>query len=139
MKKYKALLGLLPVAGFMVFFLFIKNPNMGGDGLAYLLPMHNLMNGFGYTFQGEPMLLLPPGYGILAYFVFLFIRDIEFSGMIVSVLAYLLLIPAVFIVSYYYVASRPQILSLWNDPDLAEDMGLRLLHNYPDVFQVYGK
>lgn len=98
-KEKVALLSLVVIAAIMNGFLLIRNPNIGGDALQYLLPIHNLMAGKGYTYCGSPELWMPPGYGIVSYILFLFIRDIELSGMLASALSYLLIIPT----TYYTV------------------------------------
>ncbi len=87
--------------------LFIRNPNFGGDSIQYLIPIHNFINGEGYTFFGTPELLMPPGYGILSFFIYLLIKNlnldprflIPFSGMIVSSLSYLISIILVFLIT----------------------------------------
>lgn len=71
-------------------------PNIGSDALLYLIPIHNLVAGKGYSYLGEPHVLMPPGYGVLAYAVFLAVRDIELSGMLVSAISAVLVIPVVF-------------------------------------------
>ncbi len=71
-------------------------PNIGSDSLLYLIPVHNLLAGNGYSYMGETQLLMPPGFGVLAYVVFLVVRDIELSGMLVSAISAVLTIPIVF-------------------------------------------
>jgi hypothetical protein len=66
---------------------------MESDSLRYLIPIHNLFDGKGYTFQGIPQILFPPGLGILAYPFFLVTGDIEYSGMLASLFCYVLIIP----------------------------------------------
>jgi 4-amino-4-deoxy-L-arabinose transferase-like glycosyltransferase len=92
-EEKRGILGLLFLASSMVVYLFVNNPNMTGDGIRYLLPIHNLMSGKGYTFHSSPMLLMPPGYGLLSYIVYLFTRDIEVAGMLVPAISYIFLIP----------------------------------------------
>ena len=111
MKKHRTLFGLLIIAGMMAFSLFFRNPHIGGDGLSYVLPMHNFVGGQGYILRGEPMLLFPPGYGVLAYIVFLFVRDIEFSAMLVSVIGYLLMITVVYAAAQYIFNKRTAFLA----------------------------
>lgn len=91
------LAGMLALAGALALPLFFKNPNLGSDSLRCLLPMHNFMAGQGYTTSGIPHLTYPPGFGILAYLVFLLCRDIEMSGMIVNLASYLLLAPLLYL------------------------------------------
>ena len=112
-KKYKnqnkrekiVLIALMVAALIMSAQLVLRNPHIGQDGLDYLLPIHNLIKGFGYTINSQPMLVMPPGYGILSYLVFSLVGDIELSGMLVSLLSYILIIPMVYYLSKY----------LWND------------------------
>jgi 4-amino-4-deoxy-L-arabinose transferase-like glycosyltransferase len=79
--------------------LALRNPNMGVDSLRHLVPLHNLAEGRGYTFDGKTELFMPPGYGAAAYALHFLLGDIERSGMGVSILAYLLLIPVMGAVS----------------------------------------
>lgn len=74
---------------------------MGVDGLRYLLPFHNFMEGKGYTLYGEPHLIMPPGYGLFAYLAYLLVHDIELSGILVSAIAYILLIPVSYFTTRY--------------------------------------
>jgi 4-amino-4-deoxy-L-arabinose transferase-like glycosyltransferase len=91
-----ALVGLMGLAALSAGIRVWREPNIGSDALLYLIPIHNLMAGKGYSYLGEPHLLMPPGYGLLAYVVFLAVRDIELSGMIVSAASAVLVIPVVF-------------------------------------------
>jgi hypothetical protein len=97
---------IIGVALFINITLLLRNPNIGGDGLRYMVPIHNFVNGQGYTLLGEVELWMSPGYGLLSYFVYLLIRGltqldvrsaIPLSGMLVSLLSYLLIIPLVFV------------------------------------------
>ena len=83
-----------------------REPNIGSDALLYLIPIHNLVAGQGYSYLGEPHLLMPPGYGLLAYVVFLVVRDVELSGMIVSAASAVLVIPIVFSIVTRLAAER---------------------------------
>lgn len=91
------LAGLVALAAALALPLFLNNPNVGSDSLRCLLPMHNFMAGQGYTISGAAHLTYPPGFGILAYLVFLLARDIEMSGMIVNLASYLLLTPLLYL------------------------------------------
>lgn len=91
------LAGLMALAAALALPLFLRNPNLGSDSLRCLLPMHNFMAGQGYTISGQAHVTYPPGFGILAYLVFLLARDIELSGMIVNLASYLLLPPLVYL------------------------------------------
>jgi 4-amino-4-deoxy-L-arabinose transferase-like glycosyltransferase len=73
-----------------------NNPNFGA--YAYYFPVHNFLNGNGYsvTLQGESS-FVPPGYGLLAYLFFLVIRDIELATMLVSAFSYVLSV----VLAYY--------------------------------------
>ncbi|PIE34910.1 hypothetical protein CSA56_06225 [candidate division KSB3 bacterium] len=77
-------------------YLFIKNPNFGGDAGRYIFPAYNFMHGKGYTLDGIVQ-FYPPGYGFITYFVSLLIPDLQKAGMLVSSGAYILSI----IVAYY--------------------------------------
>jgi len=107
----------------MVGFLFVKNPNMGNDGLHYHSVTHNFFMGNGWrNFMGtwSPV---EPGYGILSYLLYLVIGDIEYSGMLVSAIAYVLLIPLIYrtvdflfglktaILATFFVTFWPTLLS----------------------------
>ena len=88
--------GILALAAAMAVPLVLKNPNLGSDSLRCLLPLHNLMAGQGYSISGQTQITYPPGFGILAYLVFLLCRDIELSGMLVNLASYLLLPPLLY-------------------------------------------
>jgi hypothetical protein len=90
------LAGIMALAAFWAVPLVLHNPNMGSDSLRCLLPMHNFMAGKGYTLSGTAHVTYPPGFGILAYLVFLVNRDIELSGMLVNLASYLLLPPLLY-------------------------------------------
>ena len=94
------------VASFININLLLRNPNIGDDGLQYLIPIHSFVNGQGYTLMGEVELWMSPGYGLLSYFAYLVIENltsldarstIPLSGMLVSSVSYLLTIPLVFV------------------------------------------
>jgi 4-amino-4-deoxy-L-arabinose transferase-like glycosyltransferase len=91
--------------------LVLRNPHIGQDGLDYLLPLHNFLKGLGYTINGQPMLVMPPGYGILSFVVFFIVSDIELSGMLVSLLSYILIIPTAYYLSKYLWNGSTAILS----------------------------
>ncbi len=78
-----------------------KPAMMGCDSVGYLLPIHSLVQGNGYTVDGRYETIFPPGLGILSYLAYQFCHDIELSGAMVSAFSYLLLIPTVF-----YLARR---------------------------------
>ncbi|GAB4339735.1 MAG: hypothetical protein Kow0099_15110 [Candidatus Abyssubacteria bacterium] len=115
---------LMVVAAGMVGYLMIRNPNMGGDALRSLLPIHNLIAGKGYTYLGEPQLFMPPGYGVLAYPFYVLTGDIEWSGMLCSAVSYLMIIATSFYVARFlfgrgagllasfFVAFCPTLISL---------------------------
>ena len=94
------LCGLLLIAILISIYLCLKNPNIGGDALRYLYPIHNLLEGNGYTYMGKHEVLFSPGMGITALVPYLFLKDIEFSGMAVSAISYLLSI----ILVYKYIS-----------------------------------
>ncbi|MFC1567062.1 ArnT family glycosyltransferase [bacterium] len=97
--KNNYLIILLTIAGILNCFLVIRNPNIGGDSLRLLIPIHNLFKGFGYTYLGNVEYFMPPGYGILSYLIFLITSDVEFSAMLVSSSAFLLIIIVSFKIS----------------------------------------
>lgn len=90
------LAGMVILAAALALPLFLHNPNLGSDSLRCLLPVHNFMAGQGYTMHGAPHVTYPPGFGILAYLVFLLTRDIELSGMIVNLASFALLPPLLY-------------------------------------------
>lgn len=68
--------------------LIAKYPNIGGDSLKFLLPIHHLFAGDGYSFGQDTEVLFSPGYGILSYVIYIFINDIEYSAMLMSGISY---------------------------------------------------
>jgi hypothetical protein len=77
-------------------YLFMKNPNIGGFALEQHSAVHNLLEGNGWTDFNGTWAMVEPGYGILSYIFYLLVGDIEYAGMLVSSVAYLLLIPTVY-------------------------------------------
>ena len=111
LKPHQFFIPLLLCAALMNGFLFVNNPNMGGDAMLYHSAFHNLMSGIGwYEFDGS-WAQVDPGYGMLSYLFFLIFRDIEFSGMIVSSLAYLLMIPTVFCTAHSMFGKKVAFLA----------------------------
>lgn len=110
-KEKVALLSLVVLAAIMNGFLMIRNPNVGGDALHYLLPIHNLVAGKGYTYGGSPELFYPPGYGIVSYILFLTVKDIELSGMLASALSSLLIIPTTYYTVRFLFGKQYAVLS----------------------------
>lgn len=116
--------GLTSLALAMGIFRFWNNPGMEGDSLQYLIPIHNLIQGKGYTLGGMPELMFPPGLGILAYPFFLVTGDIEYSGMLASLFCYVLIIPTTYhialklfdrrcaAVSAFFVVTTPKLLQM---------------------------
>ncbi len=108
------LIPLMIVAAIMNGFLFVRNPNMGADALFYHSAAHNFFGGHGWTHFAGSWAKQEPGYGILSYLIFLVIRDIEYSGMLVSAIAYLLMIPTVWNISNFLFGKRSAMLvSFW--------------------------
>ncbi|MBF0166112.1 MAG: glycosyltransferase family 39 protein [Alphaproteobacteria bacterium] len=70
----------------------VTSPNFGGDTTGYLLPIHNFLNGGGYS--RLPGLSLethvPPGFGILALPFYWLVHDVELSGMLVVSISFAL-------------------------------------------------
>ena len=74
-----------------------RNPNVTGDGLQYTTVVFNWLQGHGYRNLPNMTWLAEPGYGLLTYGIYLIVRDAELAGMLVSLIAYVLLIPAVYV------------------------------------------
>ncbi len=91
--------------------LLVNNPNMELDALGYLLPIHNFVAGKGYTYRGSPHIFYPPGYGVLSYIIFLFVKDIELSGMLASAFCYLLSIPTTYYIAKFLFDTRCAMLA----------------------------
>ncbi|MFC1834165.1 ArnT family glycosyltransferase [Thermodesulfobacteriota bacterium] len=109
-----ALLAGLIISGMaMSVYLCNTNPIFYSDSVHYLIPIHNLMAGEGYTYRGHPEVLFPPGYGLVSYVFFLFVGDMEYSGLIVSALAYVSVILVAFIVSNYLFGPREGLIAAW--------------------------
>ena len=68
----------------------------GVDGVGYAISGRNLLSGLGYSYQGSPQLANPPFYSILIGISWLLIRNLEFSGQIVSVISGSLLVIPIF-------------------------------------------
>ena len=79
----------------------VNNPTFGADTAGLILPAHNWLAGDGYTKWGGEVLetQLPPGIGILAYPFYLLSGSIEYSGSILSVTSYVVLIPLIYFAS----------------------------------------
>ncbi len=108
------LIPLMIVAAVINGFLFIRNPNMGADALFYHSAAHNFFDGQGWINFTGSWAKQEPGYGFLSYLIFFIVRDIEYSGMLVSSIAYLLLIPTVWSVANFLFGKRSAMLaSFW--------------------------
>lgn len=94
----------------MVSYLCFRNPNIGGDAIRYLFPIHNLLAGKGYTCMGDYEVLFSPGMGLTAMIPYLFLRDIEFSGMAVSALFYLATVVLVYVYTSRLISRRASLL-----------------------------
>ena len=90
------LLSLMCCAAIMSFNLIQRNPNVTGDGLQYTSVVFNWLQGYGYKNLPNMSWLTEPGYGLLTYAVNIIVNNIELAGMLVSLIAYVLLIPAVY-------------------------------------------
>jgi 4-amino-4-deoxy-L-arabinose transferase-like glycosyltransferase len=78
----------------------VNNPSFGADTAGLILPTHNWLAGDGFAKWGEVVEThLPPGVGILAYPFYLLSGSIEYSGSILSVTSYVLLIPLIYFAS----------------------------------------
>lgn len=93
-------------------YLMIRNPNMGGDALWFHSSVHNLMAGNGYL---NPYTdgVVEPGYGLLAYPFYLLFGNIELSGMLVSSISYILMIPTTFFAIDFLFGRSSAFFSTW--------------------------
>jgi len=108
------LIPLMILAALMNGYLFIKNPNMGGDALYYHSAVHNFFAGKGWVNFHGVWDKHEPGYGMLSYFIYLLVGDIEYSGMLVSAIAYLLFVPTVyFAVDYLFGKQSAMLAAFW--------------------------
>ena len=89
------------------------DPTFNSDALHHLMPIHNLIDGKGYTYRDRVDLIIPPGYGIASYVAFLFVRDIEYSGVVISALSYILLIPLAYITGRFLFGRKVGLLAAW--------------------------
>ena len=105
------LIPLMLVAALMNGYLMIRNPNMGGDALWFHSSFHNLMAGNGWT--NDYGALVEPGYGMLSYPFYLLFGNIELSGMLVSALSYLLMIPTTYFTADFLFGKRSAMLAAW--------------------------
>ena len=113
--EYKqVLIPVLLSAAAMNVFLFFNNPNMGADSLLYHSAFHNLVSGEGWQTYDGSWPRGDPGFGMLSYIFFLIFGDIEYSGMIVSSLAYILMIPAVFSIVHFVAGKNTAILATFS-------------------------
>jgi len=101
---------MLLVAVLLVGYLVMNKPNMNADSVYYLIPAFNWLEGRGLTFQGQPETLFPPGYGFITYPAYVLLGDIEYAGMAVSGLAYVLLVGLMYITSRYIYQDTPAAL-----------------------------
>lgn len=90
------LIPLLIIASLMSGYLFMKNPNIGGSALAHQAAVNNLVAGNGWIDYQGSWAGVEPGFGLLSYIFYLFVGDFEYAGMLVSVFAYLAMIPTVY-------------------------------------------
>ena len=111
LEKVWILVMLIILAALMSGFLFYMNPNIGGDALQYHSAFHNFIQGNRWHIYDGSWARVDPGYGMLSYVFFLFIRDIEISGMLVSVVAYLLMIPVMFSAVDFIFGKRTALLA----------------------------
>jgi hypothetical protein len=90
-----------------------SDPTFNSDALHHLMPIHNLIDGKGYTYRDRVDLIIPPGYGIASYVAFLFVRDIEYSGVVISALSYILLIPLTFVIARFLFGREVGLVAAW--------------------------
>ena len=110
-KRAQILSALLIIAVLMIGFLFYKNPNMGGDALQYHSAFHNLLAGKGWHTYDGSWARVDPGFGMLSYVFFLIFGDIEYSGMLVSAVSYLLMIPLTYSIVDFIFGKRTALLA----------------------------
>jgi 4-amino-4-deoxy-L-arabinose transferase-like glycosyltransferase len=119
MRKHKLnyvviIIGGLMIAGAAMSLLrCYSDPGFNSDALHHLMPIHNLIDGKGYTYRDHPDVIIPPGYGIASYLAFLFVRDIEYSGVVISALSYILLIPLIYITTRFLFSRETGLLAAW--------------------------
>ncbi|MFH1403425.1 MAG: glycosyltransferase family 39 protein [Candidatus Altiarchaeota archaeon] len=121
------IVAMMAAAGVMSAYLMVRNPGVGGDSLRHLIPVHNLVQGRGYTYFGSTELLLTPGYGILSYMTYLLVGDIEYSAALISSISYLLSIPLAYYACRLMFGRGPALLSAFlflNTPMLASSSSL---------------
>jgi hypothetical protein len=90
-----------------------SDPTFNSDAPHYLMPIHNLIDGKGYTYRDHAEVMYPPGHGIASYVAFLFVRDIEYSGVVVSALSYIFLIPLTYITGRFLFGREVGLLAAW--------------------------
>lgn len=105
------LIPLMLVAALMNGYLMIKNPNIGGDALLYHSVFHNFIAGKGWTNYAGVWMPVEAGYGLLSYLFFLVIKNIEYSGMLVSSVSYLAMIPTTYFAVNYLFGKRSALLA----------------------------
>jgi len=97
---------LLILAAIINVFLMIRNPNIGNDALWFHSAFHNLIAGKGWGNIYLPWHIVEPGYGMLSYPFYLLTDNIELSGMLVSAISYLLIIPTAFYAARFLFGLR---------------------------------
>ena len=102
---------LLVIAAALNTYLMIRNPNIGGDALWFHSSFHNLIAGKGWGNMYLPSLIVEPGYGMLSYPFYLLFDNIELSGMLVSAISYLLIIPAAFYATRFLFGLRSALFA----------------------------
>ncbi|ABK43937.1 hypothetical protein Mmc1_1426 [Magnetococcus marinus MC-1] len=65
----------------------LLDPTMGADGLRYAWPLHNLLNGQGYTMWGEPETFYVPGYGVSVHLMASLGLPLDSAAALVGILA----------------------------------------------------
>jgi len=111
LKEYWMLITFVVLGIFISGFFIIRYPGLQGDAIRYLYPVHNYFNGQGYTIKGMPYYYHSPGYGFLAYLFYQLVGDIEYSGMLTSSIAYLLVIITVFVLTRRLFGKRSALLA----------------------------
>lgn len=94
----------------MTGYLFLINPHMDTDALRYISPVYNLLHGKGYTIDGE-VALWPPGFGLLANIINIFVQNFMISLAIVTIAGYLLSIIAAYCLGNDLSGRRAAFLS----------------------------
>ncbi|MBZ0310423.1 MAG: glycosyltransferase family 39 protein, partial [Anaerolineae bacterium] len=138
LQRRGGLLLILLIAALLSGYLVMERRHMNADTLYYLIPARNFFEGRGLTYAGDTHTLFPPGYGIISYPFYVLIGDFEWTGALVSLGAYLVLIGLAYGVSRFlyhdvsallaafWVAIAPVIL--WHSYQALSDLVYAVLY-----------